>query len=192
MEENIITCKLVVVGDSWVGKTCIVQHFVNNNYNENTETTTSGTYTYKKVDYKQFNTSISFDILDIPGSELFRSFAKNFYINSSIGILVYDVRRKESFESIKNYWYGQLKELREDNIVFGFAGNKCDLFHENEVSEEEVKEFAKSIGAVFYLTSSKESIGIDELFKECGEEFLIKHYKNKVNQFPFLFKYLSF
>jgi len=172
MEGNNITCKVVLVGDSGVGKTCIIQRYVNNNYNENTESTSASTYTYKVVDYKQFNKSISFDIWDTAGQELYRALAKNFYLNASIGILVYDVRRKESFQSIKDYWYEQLKISGEENMVFGVAGNKCDLFQEEQVSEEEGKKFAKSIGAVFHLTSCKESIGIDELFEECGKKYL--------------------
>ena len=172
MEGNNITCKVVLVGDSGVGKTCIIQRYVNNNYNENTESTSASTYTYKVVDYKQFNKSISFDIWDTAGQELYRALAKNFYLNASIGILVYDVRRKESFQSIKDYWYEQLKVSGEENMVFGVAGNKCDLFQEEQVTEEEGKKFAKSIGAVFHLTSCKESIGIDELFEECGKKYL--------------------
>ena len=172
MEGNNITCKVVLVGDSGVGKTCIIQRYVNNNYNENTESTSASTYTYKVVDYKQFNKSISFDIWDTAGQELYRALAKNFYLNASIGILVYDVRRKESFQSIKDYWYEQLKVSGEENMVFGVAGNKCDLFQEEQVTEEEGKKFAKSIGAIFHLTSCKESIGIDELFEECGKKYL--------------------
>ena len=164
--------KVVLLGESGVGKTCIIQRYVNNNYNENTESTSASTYTYKVVDYKQFNKSISFDIWDTAGQELYRALAKNFYLNASIGILVYDVRRKESFQSIKDYWYEQLKVSGEENMVFGVAGNKCDLFQEEQVSEDEGKKFAKSIGAVFHLTSCKESIGIDELFEECGKKYL--------------------
>ena len=170
--QNNITCKVVLVGDTGVGKTCIIQRYVNNNYSENTESTVASTYTYKELEYKNYNKSISFDIWDTAGQELYRALAKNFYLNASIGILVYDVRRKSSFESIKNYWYDQLKESGEENIIIGIAGNKCDLFEEEEVSEEEGKKFAKSIGAVFKLTSCKESIGIDELFEECGKKFL--------------------
>ena len=170
--QDNITCKVVLVGDTGVGKTCIIQRYVNNNYNENTESTSASTYTYKVVDYKQFNKSISFDIWDTAGQELYRALAKNFYLNASIGILVYDVRRKESFQSIKDYWYEQLKASGEENMVFGVAGNKCDLFQEEQVSEDEGKKFAKSIGAVFHLTSCKESIGIDELFEECGKKYL--------------------
>jgi Ras-related protein Rab-22 len=151
-----ITCKVVLVGDSGVGKTCIIQRYVNNNYNENTESTSASTYTYKVLDYKQYNKSISFDIWDTAGQELYRALARNFYLNASIGILVYDVRRRESFESIKDYWHEQLKLSGEDNMVFGVAGNKCDLFQEEKVTEEEGKKFAQSIGAVFRLTSCKE------------------------------------
>ena len=167
-----ITCKVVLVGESGVGKTCIIQCYVNNNYNENTESTSTSTYTYKSIDYKALNKSISFDIWDTAGQELYRALAKNFYLNASIGIFVYDIRRKQSFEAIKDYWHEQLKEFGEENMVFGVAGNKCDLFQEEEVPEEEGKKFAKSIGAIFHLTSCKESIGIDELFEECGRKYL--------------------
>ena len=167
-----ITCKVVLVGESGVGKTCIIQRYINNSYNENTESTQASTYSYKTVEYKDFNKSISFDIWDTAGQELYRAVAKNFYINASIGILVYDIKRKESFEAIKNYWFEELKSSGEDNMIFGVAGNKCDLFQQEQVTEEEGKKFAKNIGAVFHLTSCKESIGIDELFEECGKKYL--------------------
>ena len=167
-----ITCKVVLVGESGVGKTCIIQRYINNSYNENTESTQASTYSYKTVEYKDFNKSISFDIWDTAGQELYRAVAKNFYINASIGILVYDIKRKESFKAIKNYWFEELKSSGEDNMIFGVAGNKCDLFQQEQVTEEEGKKFAKSIGAVFHLTSCKESIGIDELFEECGKKYL--------------------
>ena len=172
MENDNITCKVVLVGDTGVGKTCIIQRYVNNDYSEVNESTIASTYTYKVVDYPEYKKSISFDIWDTAGQELYRALAKNFYLNASIGILVYDIRRKDSFESIKNYWYDQLKESGEENMILAIAGNKCDLFQEEQVTEEEGRNFAKSIGAVFQLTSCKESIGIDELFKECGKKYL--------------------
>ena len=171
-QKDNLTCKLVLVGDTGVGKTCIIQRYVNNSYSENNESTVASTYTYKILDYPKYQKSISFDIWDTAGQELYRALAKNFYLNASIGILVYDIRRKASFESIKNYWYDQLKESGEENMILGIAGNKCDLFQEEEVNEEDGKNFAKSIGAIFHLTSCKESIGIDELFKECGKKYL--------------------
>ena len=172
MSKDNITCKVVLVGDSGVGKTCIIKRYVNNNYREENESTIASTYTYKVLDYKNYNKSISFDIWDTAGQEIYRSLARNFYLNASIGILVYDIKRRDSFESIKDYWYEQLKGSGEENMVFGVAGNKCDLFEEEKVSEEEGRKFAKSIGAVFHLTSGKESTGINELFEELGKKFL--------------------
>ena len=172
MSTDNISCKVVLVGDTGVGKTCIIQRYVNNNYEENVESTVASTYTYKVLNYPKYNKSISFDIWDTAGQEIYRALAKNFYLNAAIGVLVYDIKRQSSFDSIKNYWYDQLKESGEENMIFAVAGNKCDLFNEEEVDEEEAKKFAKSIGAIFKLTSCKESIGIDELFSECGKRYL--------------------
>ena len=171
-DSDNITCKVVLVGDSGVGKTCLIQRYVNDKYSDDTESTSASTYTYKTLEYKDYNKTISFDIWDTAGQEVYRAMARNFYLNSSIGILVYDIRRRESFESIKDYWYEQLKQSGEENIVIGIAGNKCDLFQEEQVTEEEVKKYAKRIGAIFHLTSCKETIGIDELFEECGKKYL--------------------
>ena len=183
MEGNDVTCKVVLVGDTGVGKTCIIQRYVKNEYNDNTETTSTSTYFYKTLEFKEFNKSISLDIWDTAGQELYRAMAKNFYLNASIGILVYDIRRRDSFDSIKDYWYEQLKSSGEDNMVFAVVGNKCDLFQEEQVKENEGKKFAEDIGAVFQLTSCKESIGIDELFYECGKKFLeTNNLVNKANK----------
>ena len=172
MSTDNISCKVVLVGDTGVGKTCIIQRYVNNNYEENVESTVASTYTYKVLNFPNYNKSISFDIWDTAGQEIYRALAKNFYLNAAIGVLVYDIKRQSSFDSIKNYWYDQLKESGEENMIFAVAGNKCELFNEEEVDEEEAKKFAKSIGAIFKLTSCKESIGIDELFSECGKRYL--------------------
>ena len=172
MSTDNISCKVVLVGDTGVGKTCIIQRYVNNNYEENVESTVASTYTYNVLNFPNYNKSISFDIWDTAGQEIYRALAKNFYLNAAIGVLVYDIKRQSSFDSIKNYWYDQLKESGEENMMFAVVGNKWDLFNEEEVYEEEAKKFAKSIGAIFKLTSCKESIGIDELFSECGKRYL--------------------
>ena len=167
-----IPVKVVLVGDTGVGKTCIIQRYVNNSYSEENESTLSSTYTNKVLEFKEYNKTLSLDIWDTAGQELYRALAKNFYLNAAIGILVYDIRRRESYDSIKNYWVDQMRESGEENMILGIAGNKCDLFQEEEVPEDEVKKFAQSIGAIFKPTSCKECIGIDELFQECGKKFL--------------------
>ena len=170
-QEN-ITCKVVLVGESGVGKTSIINRYLNNTYNENQKSTFAPKFKNKVINYPEYNKSISFDIWDTAGQEAYRSITKNFYVNAAIGIMVYDIRNRESFENIKNYWSKQLKDSGVQNIVLAIAGNKCDIFNEEEVSENEAREYADSIGAVFKLTSCKENIGINELFLECGKKFL--------------------
>ena len=170
-QEN-ITCKVVLVGESGVGKTSIINRYLNNTYNENQKSTFAPKFKNKVLNYPEYNKSISFDIWDTAGQEAYRSITKNFYVNAAIGIMVYDIRNRESFENIKKYWSQQLKDSGVQNIVLAIAGNKCDIFNEEEVSENEAREYAESIGAVFQLTSCKENIGIDELFKESGKRFL--------------------
>ena len=179
--DDPIPVKVVLVGDTGVGKTCIIQRYVNNSYSEENESTLSSTYTNKVLEFKEYNKKLSLDIWDTAGQELYRALAKNFYLNAAIGILVYDIRRKDSYDSIKNYWVDQMKESGEENMILGIAGNKCDLFQEEEVPEDEVKKYAQSIGAIFKPTSCKESIGIDELFQECGKKFLENNNLLKIN-----------
>jgi len=179
--DDPIPVKVVLVGDTGVGKTCIIQRYVNNSYSEENESTFSSTYTNKVLEFKEYNKKLSLDIWDTAGQELYRALAKNFYLNAAIGILVYDIRRKDSYDSIKNYWVDQMKESGEENMILGIAGNKCDLFQEEEVPEDEVKKYAQSIGAIFKPTSCKESIGIDELFQECGKKFLENNNLLKIN-----------
>ena len=170
-QEN-ITCKVVLVGESGVGKTSIINRYLNNTYNENQKSTFAPKFKNKVLNYPEYNKSISFDIWDTAGQEAYRSITKNFYVNAAIGVMVYDIRNRESFENIKKYWSQQLKDSGVQNIVLAIAGNKCDIFNEEEVSESEAREYAESIGAVFKLTSCKENIGINELFLECGKKFL--------------------
>ena len=171
MDFNDTTCKVVLVGDTGVGKTCIIKRFVNDEFSEIMEATISSTYICKTIDSKKYKKSITYDIWDTVGQEMYRSLSQSFYLNTSIGILVYDITERDSFNSIKDYWYPQLKETGDENMIIGIAANKCDLFQEEEVSKEEGEQYAKSIGAVFQLTSCVENIGIDDLFQECGDKY---------------------
>ena len=87
-------------------------------------------------------------------------------------ILVYDITRKESFDNLKHFWYKELQEYGNKDIVIGIAGNKSDLYDNEEVSEKEAREFAKSIDAIFGLISAKNNSGIDKLFEDIGNKYL--------------------
>ena len=113
--ENVKVCKVVLLGQSGVGKTCIIGRYVNGTFNSDVESTQGASFASKLVRYDQNNT-IKFDIWDTAGQEKYRSLSKIFYKDANIAILVYDITDKNSFEDIKNYWYKQLDDNASKNI----------------------------------------------------------------------------
>ena len=112
------------------------------------------------------------DIWDTAGQEKYKSLTKFFYKDAAVAILVYDVTNRKSFESMKNFWYGQIQDFGSKNIILGVAGNKCDMYEKEEVNESEGKAFAESIGAFFEITSAKNNTGINELFDTASNKFV--------------------
>ena len=111
------TCKVVLLGESGVGKTCIIARFINNTFEDNIISTTGTSYAGKNMTFDEFNgKTIKFEIWDTAGQEKYRALTKIFYKDAGVAILVYDITRKESFEEIKNYWYNQIKEYAPKNI----------------------------------------------------------------------------
>ena len=115
MTENKI-CKVILVGESGVGKTCIIVRFVSEEYKEETISTTGASYASKIMEFSDYKKSIQFQIWDTAGQEKYRGLTKLFYKDAKIVILVYDMTRRKSFDEIKNYWYNQIKENSSEEI----------------------------------------------------------------------------
>ena len=116
-DEGAKTCKVVLLGESGVGKTCIIARFINNTFEDNIMSTTGASYAGKTMAFDEFQgKSIKFEIWDTAGQEKYRALTKIFYKDAGVAILVYDITRKESFDEIKNYWYNQIKEFAPKNI----------------------------------------------------------------------------
>ena len=162
MADKSLSSKVVLLGESGVGKTCIISRYINDRFDEKTVSTNGASYGSKSITVA--SKVIRMDIWDTAGQEKFRSMAKFFYKDATIAILVYDITRIESFKAVKEFWYEQLKLHALKNIVIGIAGNKADMFDKEEVSEQDARDFANQIGAQFRLTSAFENTGIDELF----------------------------
>jgi small GTP-binding protein len=166
------SCKVVLVGDSGVGKTCIISRYISGAFNQNSPSTNGASYASKLISFDELKKTISLDIWDTAGQEKYKSLTKFFYKDAAVAILVYDVTNKNSFESMKNFWYGQIQDFGSKNIILGVAGNKCDMYEKEEVNENEGKEFAESIGAFFEITSAKNNTGINELFETASNKFV--------------------
>ena len=115
MSENKI-CKVILVGESGVGKTCIIVRFVSEEYKEETISTTGASYASKIIEFADYKKSLQFQIWDTAGQEKYRGLTKLFYKDAKIVILVYDITRRKSFDEIKNYWYNQIKENSSEEI----------------------------------------------------------------------------
>ena len=163
--------KLVFIGDSGVGKTCIISRFIKGVYDNNVASTSGASYASKTIEISEIGKSITFDIWDTAGQERYKSLTKFFFQGAKMAVLVYDITRKESFDNLKN-WLQDLREHGDPDIVLGIAGNKSDLYDEEAVSEQEARDYAKSIDAVFSLTSAQNNSGINELFKDLGRKYL--------------------
>ena len=162
--------KLVFIGDSGVGKTCIISRFTQGIFENNVNSTRGASYSNKIIDVN--GTPLSLDIWDTAGQETYKSLTKYFYKGAKMALLVYDITRKESFDSIKSFWYDQIKEFGDEGVILGIVGNKCDMYDDEAVPEQEAREYAKNIGAIFQLTSAQNNSGINELFKNIGAKYL--------------------
>ena len=178
-DDAILNCKVVLLGESGVGKTSIITRYVNNYFEDNSLTTNGAISTYKTIYLEQYNKSIKFEIWDTAGQERYRSLTKIFYKNASVAILCYDITKKNSFNEIKNYWFNQVKNNSPNDIVIAIAANKSDLYESEEVNEEEAINYAKSVGVIFFETSAMNSSGIDDLFNAIGDKFIDSKYCNE-------------
>ena len=164
-----ISCKVILVGDSGVGKTSIINRYLKQ-YSENQKATIGASYANKLEKIDDFE--INFDIWDTAGQERFRSVNTIFYKEAYVCIMVYDITKPESFESIKDYWYNTVSDNASGKIIYGIAGNKIDLYEEEKVDQNKVKEYCDSIDALFKATSAKQNTCIDDIFKELGKKFI--------------------
>ena len=168
--------KVVFIGESGVGKTCIISRFIRGIYAEGVEST-GASYAQKTIEIPELNQSITLDIWDTAGQEKYRALTKFFFKGAKMAVLVYDITRRESFDNLKSIWLKELKEHADEDIVLAIAGNKSDLYDEEAVSEQEARDYAKSIGAVFGLTSAQNNSGVNEIFKNLAIKYIDPNYK---------------
>ena len=110
-------CKVVLLGESSVGKTCIITRFVDNQFGKDIMSTTGASYANKTLKFKDYNNKeILFEIWDTAGQEKYRSLTQLFYKDASIAILVYDITNEESYNELKNYWVNQIIEFAPKDI----------------------------------------------------------------------------
>ena len=115
-KEGAKSCKVVLIGESGVGKTSIISRYINNTFKSQLMSTPGANFVHKNVLLEEENQSIKYEIWDTAGQEKYRSLAKVFYKNAAACVLVYDITNKKSFDELKNYWVSEIKENSSQNV----------------------------------------------------------------------------
>ena len=169
--NNLPDTKVVLIGDSGVGKTSIIRQFTSHTFDPKCTPSLSSQFASKIINIPDIKKEIRFDLWDTAGQEKFRALAKIFYKDAKIIIFVYEITNRKSFESIQQYWYQQVNLNCIVDAIFALVGNKTDLYNNAQVNNKEAEEWADSIGAIFQTTSALENTGIDTLFDILGKKF---------------------
>lgn len=178
--EEIPDCKITLVGDSGVGKTSIIGRFVTGIFIEEMSSTAGLNYSQKL--YEKDGKKVNLNLWDTAGQEKFRSLGRNFYKDSYIIIIVFDITNRMSFINAKEVWYNEIKNYGEKYKFLSLVGNKSDKYEGEEVTEEEAISFAKEIDAKFFLVSAHTGDGINKMFHTLADNFFDEEFMSKVEQ----------
>ena len=171
--------KMILLGESGVGKTSIIKRYLDEEFDLNEASSLSMTYVGKDLEIN--NQKIKLNIWDTIGQEKYRSLSKLFLNETKIVILVYAINAKQSFVELE-YWYNLYKEILGPDTILGIAGNKIDLYLNQEVTDEEGKEFADKRGGLFATLTAKESKdSIDRFINNLVKAYLDKNSNNNDN-----------
>ena len=171
--------KIALIGNSAVGKSCIINRFTKGVFEENIKPTIGIGFAQKYLLIDGVN--IQCNLWDTAGQEKYKSMGKECYRDAFIVCLVYDITDAKSFEDIEKVWLPDLKKFGEKYRVLALVGNKCDLYANEKVDESKAREYAEKIKASFFLSSAKNGDNIDILFENLVRKYLDPNFIIKVN-----------
>jgi small GTP-binding protein len=161
MNNKIFQFKLVLLGESAVGKSSLVLRFVKGQFLDYQESTIGAAFLTQTVCLN--DTTVKFEIWDTAGQERYHSLAPMYYRGAQAAIVVYDITSYDSFDRAKK-WVKELQRQGNPNIVIALAGNKVDLASKRTVEIEESQAYAEENGILFMETSAKTAANVNELF----------------------------
>ena len=168
--------KIVVIGDSGVGKTNLIRRFILNTFSENTKATVGVEFISKS--YKINNHIFKIELWDTAGQERYKSITAVYYKGAKGALLVYDTTSKISFNSIDK-WMEEIRDKTTSDIKLMIIGNKIDLKDYREVTTEEAIEKAKTLGVPVMETSALDATNVNKAFHDLLKE-IYKDMKNKI------------
>ena len=177
-EENYeMMFKVVLVGDSFVGKTNIMSKYLKNEFHEDSKATVGVEFGSKQ--FKVEGHLVKAQIWDTAGQERYKAITSAYYKGAKGAFVVYDITRRSSFESVEK-WFNDLMSTADKKVTIVVIGNKCDLEDHRQISKEEGQEKANKLQVAFLETSAFSGENVDkafemmvnEIYKKCHEEML--------------------
>ena len=159
--------KLMVIGESKVGKTSLIKRYTKNEFGGVYLTTVGMDFQDKIIGIE--NKKVRLQVWDSAGQERFRNITKSYFQSSDGLLVVYDIADKESFEKI-SFWMNSIKNYAPENVKLILIGNKCDLVNQRQVSVEEGENYAKKFNIKFFESSAKDGTNVNELFFYLANE----------------------
>ena len=163
--------KVVLIGESGVGKTNLIRVAIGESFESHTESTLSSSFFESEIIYK--NKKYNYSLWDTAGQEVYRSLNKIFIMDSKIVIVVFAINNKKSYEQV-DFWINYAKEiLTEGNYIMALVGNKSDLYEAQQISDEEMIKKAEDNKIKFKLTSAREDpVGFTEFLEALLKDFI--------------------
>ena len=160
--------KVLILGDSSVGKTCFLLKYTDKVFNEVYMSTIGLDYRLKTLTLK-CGKKVKLQIWDTAGQDRFRTITKNYYKGAHGIILIYDVTNTDTYDNVEN-WISQIKEEASPNVVIYLVGNKVDMEDKRKVTTEEGQKVADENNLPFIETSAKSDINVNETFDNLVEK----------------------
>ena len=167
-----ILFKIILVGDTSVGKTNIINKYIKNEFREDFYATIGVEFSHKKFVVE--NRKIKAQIWDTAAQERYKAITRAYYKGATGAFIVYDITRKETFDDVDK-WRNELISSCNQEITVMLIGNKCDLEDQREISKEQGEEKAKSFGFSFLETSALSGENLEKGFQMLIEEIYQKY-----------------
>lgn len=176
-----IVLKMLLVGDSNVGKSSLLLRFVDDQFSPSFVTTVGIDFKIKDVVLRSNGTKVKLQIWDTAGQERFRTITTAYYRGAQAIIIVYDVTNKQSFSHLA-YWVTQVQDSTSNNPnkpIIVIVGNKADLAEQRTVGDMEARRFAESQGCLFAETSACTGRGVAAVFEELAERMFARQQEDQ-------------
>ena len=180
VNRTIYQFKIILVGDSNVGKTSLINRFMGFEFQENYACTINADFKIKSLSIDQL-TGAELTVWDTCGQEKFRAMTRQYFKDSHGVILVYDVSNDNSFKGL-NSWLNEIKNNTKNDVSIVLVANKIDL-NDRKISQKEGNDYASKNGLIYVETSSKEGINIDTPFENVANDIIKKIKENPIYEY---------